>query len=179
MPTPTLVSAEDLPRLSPPDKRTELVRGVMIVSEPPGFRHGVVATKLIVLLSGYANQRDLGLVLGEAGYKLETDPDTVRGPDVSFVRRERVPDPLPKGYPDIAPDLAVEVLSPNDRPGRALAKVADYLNAGSRLAWVVDPERRLARVYRADGTESLVSDDGALDGEDVIPGFTVRLAEVL
>ncbi len=179
MPAPALISAEDLPRLSPPHKRTELVRGVMIVSEPTGFRHGVVAVRLVQLLANYVSERGLGLVLGEAGFKLESDPDTVRGPDVSFVSRDRVPDPLPKGYAAFAPDLAVEVLSPNDRPGEVLAKVADYLSAGSRLVWVVDPERRHARIYRADGGEALVGEDGALDGEDVVPGFSCRLGPLL
>ncbi|MGH7645260.1 MAG: Uma2 family endonuclease, partial [Gemmatimonadales bacterium] len=91
----------------------------------------------------------------------------------------RLPDPEPVGYPELAPDLAVEVLSPGDRPGELLAKVADWLNAGSRLVWVVDPERRHAVVYRADGTETLVGADDSLSGEDVVPGFSCPLASIL
>lgn len=79
----------------------------------------------------------------------------------------------------MAPDLVVEVLSPDDRPGKVLAKVADWLSAGTRLVWVVDPERRLARVYRHDGSETLVSTDGALDGEAVLPGFSCPLVSIL
>jgi Uma2 family endonuclease len=98
---------------------------------------------------------------------------------MAFVRRERLPDPEPTGFPDLAPDLVVEVLSPGDRPGEVLGKVADWLSAETRLVWVVDPERRLARVYRHDGTEAVVTAESALDGEDVLPGFRCSLASIL
>src|SRR2546425_11810729 len=83
------------------------------------------------------------------------------------------------GYPALAPDLAVEVLSPGDRPGEVLAKVADWLSAGTRLVWVLDPERRLARVYRDDGSETIVTAEGGLGGEDVLPGVSFSLASIL
>jgi Uma2 family endonuclease len=79
----------------------------------------------------------------------------------------------------MVPDLAVEVLSPDDRPGAVLEKVGDWLNAWVRLVWVVDPLRGLARVYRADGTEALLATGDSLDGEDVLPGFSCRLADIL
>ena len=93
--------------------------------------------------------------------------------------RERLPDPATTGFAEMAPDLVVEVLSPDDRPGETLAKVGDWLEAGARLAWVIDPQRRLARIYRADGTESLLAESGALDGEDVHPGFNCPLRAIL
>ncbi|HMH82731.1 MAG TPA: Uma2 family endonuclease, partial [Gemmatimonadales bacterium] len=96
----------------------------------------------------------------------------------AFIRRERLPDPPPAGFARLAPDLVVEVLSPDDRPGEVLAKVADWLSAGTRLVWVVDPARRRARVYRADGSDSSVEADGALDGGDVLPGFTCKLSVI-
>jgi Uma2 family endonuclease len=120
-----------------------------------------------------------GVYAAETGFKLATNPDTVRAPDVAFVTRERLPPPGTTGYPALAPDLAVEVLSPGDRPGEVLAKVADWLSAGTRLVWVLDPERRLARVYRHDGSQTLVTEDGALDGEDVLAGFSCPLASIL
>jgi Uma2 family endonuclease len=79
----------------------------------------------------------------------------------------------------LAPDLAVEVLSPDDRPGETLGKVADWLEAGTRLVWVIDPERRLARIYRQDGTESVLHEADELDGEDVLPGFRCVLSAIL
>lgn len=180
MTTPDLLTAEELLALNIPDKRTELVRGRLIVREPAGFRHGVVAMELARRLADFVRANALGVVVAaETGFKLFSDPDTVRAPDVGYIRADRVPKPLPRGYADIAPDLAVEVLSPDDRAGEVLAKVSDWLRAGCRLVWVVDPERRLARVYRADGSEAHVSADSALDGEDVLPGFSCRLEDLI
>src|SRR6266567_4550493 len=168
MPPAASMTADELLQAHMPNKRTELVRGALRVREPPGAMHGRV--------------RHTGagaLFAAETGFKLETDPDTVRAPDVAFVRRERVPPADTTGYAELAPDLVVEVLSPGDRPGEVLAKVADWLSAGTRLVWVVDPLRRLARVYRHDGTETIVTSEESLDGEDVLPGFSCPLATVL
>ena len=121
----------------------------------------------------------LGRVLPEVGFKLTSDPDTVRGPDIAFISSGRLPDPEPAGFADFAPDLAVEVMSPGDRPGEVLAKVADWLSAGTRMVWVLDPARRVARVYREDGTERILTAAESLDGEDVLPGFSSPLAEIL
>ena len=171
------MTADELLHLHLPGKRTELVKGVLRVSEPPGFRHGLVSARLAKVLMIHVDAAGLGtVVIGDTGFWLERGPDTVRGPDVAFIRRERAPDPTTAGYAELAPDLVVEVLSPNDRPGEVLATVGDWLSAGSRLVWVVDPERRLARVYRADGRESLVAETGVLDGEAVVPGFSCGLA---
>lgn len=180
MASPVLMTADDLWHASIPDKRVELVRGVLQVREPPGYLHGSVTAQLARFLLNYVADHDLGGVLaGDAGFKIATDPDTVRGPDVAFVRREREPDRRARGFPALAPDLVVEVLSPHDRPGEVLAKVADWLSGGASLVWVVDPERRLARIYRADGSETIVAAEGVLDGEDVLPGFSCPLASVL
>jgi len=176
---PALMTAEDLLHTSIPDKQVDLVRGVLVVREPPGLRHGRVTVQLAVQVVGHVRAHDLGQVYVEAGFKLARDPDTVRGPDVAFISRARLPDPEPVRYPDLAPDLVVEIVSPGDRPGEVLAKVADWLSAGTRLVWVVDPERRLVRVYRLDGTEQIVTADQALDGEDVLPGFHCILGTVL
>src|SRR2546426_3354039 len=92
---------------------------------------------------------------------------------------ELLPQPIPNTYLEFAPDLVVEVLSHNDRPGEVLAKVGDWLDAGARLVWVVDPERRLARVYREDGTEYMLGETDQLLGEDILPGFTCTLASIL
>jgi Uma2 family endonuclease len=177
---PATMTAEELLRLNIQDKRSELVRGQLVVREPAGFAHGVVASRMGEQIAGFVRIRKLGLVVAaETGFTLERNPDTVRAPDVGFVRRERVPDPLPRGYAEFAPDLAVEVLSPDDRPGEVLAKVADWLRAGTRLVWIVDPIRRAARVYRADGTESFATVDDSLDGEDVLPEFSLPLSAIL
>ena len=178
-PTPSMTADELLhPRF--PDKRTELVRGVLHVREPAGSRHGRVAMNLGAELRAQAKATDAGTVFAaETGFKLYTDPDTVRAPDVAFVAKERVPPSDATGFAELAPDLVAEVLSPDDRPAEVLAKVADWLAAGTRLVWVIDPARRSARVYRDDGTEQILSADQALDREDVLPGFSRPLAEIL
>ena len=179
-PPASLMTADELLRTHIPDKRTELLRGVLVVREPAGSRHGLVTMNLGAELAVYAKQTGAGGVYAaESGFKLASNPDTVRAPDIAFVTRDRLPPPNTTGYPVLAPDLAVEVLSPGDRPGVVLAKVADWLSAGTRLVWVVDPERRLARVYRHDGSEVIVTAEGALDGEDVLPGFSCSLASIL
>ncbi len=175
----TLMTAEELERLDLPDKRTELVQGVLVVREPAGYRHGEVAMNLATSIHNFVRTRNLGRVLAaETGFKLATNPDTVRAPDVAFIQTDRIPAPPPAGFPLLAPDLAAEVLSPDDRPGEVLEKVGDWLNAGVRLVWVVDPVRRFARVYRPDGTEALLAEGDALEGEDVLPGFSCALSDV-
>ncbi len=170
------MTADELLSVRIPEKRIELVKGVLVVREPAGGRHGRVTTEY---LANHVHAHQSGAVYAaETGFTLARHPDTVRAPDIAFVRRERLPDPEPTGFPDLAPDLVVEVLSPGDRPGEVLAKVADWLTAGTRLVWTVDPERRLARVYRHDGSETIVTAEGALDGEDVLPGFSCSLASI-
>ena len=156
--TRDLLTADDLLSLDVQNKRTELARR----------------------LSEFVRSHALGLVVAaDTGFKLSGNPDTVRAPDVAFIRASRVPNPLPHGYAAIAPDLAVEVLSPADRASDVLAKVADWLSAGCELVWVVDPERRVARVYRADGTESFVSANDSLEGEQVLAGLVCSLGDIL
>jgi Uma2 family endonuclease len=175
----TLMTAEDLMADPVPNVCTELVAGQLLVREPPGYHHGDVAARLLIAIGTHVNAHKLGRVLSaESGFTLFRNPDTVRAPDVAFIRAERVPKDTLRGYPEFAPDLAVEVLSPSDRAGKVLAKVGDWIEAGTRLVWVVDPELRDARVYRGDGSVSLLSADGALDGEDVLPGLSIPLAEL-
>jgi Uma2 family endonuclease len=173
------MTADELLNLHLPNKRTELVRGMLVVREPAGHTHGRIAMNLGAELTVFAKRTGAGAVFAaETGFTLARNPDTVRAPDVAFIARDRLPPAHARGFAEMAPDLAVEVLSPDDRPGEVLAKVADWLAAGTRLVWVVDPWRRLARVYREDGSETLITADAALDGEGVLPGLTCRLASI-
>jgi Uma2 family endonuclease len=149
------------------------------VREPPGTRHGVIGARLGYYLSDFVNRNALGVVFAQdTGFKIARDPDTVRGPDVAFLGRERV-DRIPaRGYAEVAPDLVAEILSPDDRPGDVLAKLADWLAAGARLVWVIDPQRSEVHVYRQDGTLSVLTAKDSLDGEEVLPGFSCSLAEI-
>jgi Uma2 family endonuclease len=131
------------------------------------------------LLSDHVYRHELGLVILDAGFKIESDPDTVRAPDVAFIERSRAGQIPPTGYAQFAPDFAVEVVSPGDRAGELLAKVGQWLDAGTTLVWVIDPARQQATLYRDDGEVTIVAADGRLDGAPVLPGFTCSLAEVL
>jgi Uma2 family endonuclease len=176
----SLMTAEDLERLSVPGKSFELVRGQLVVREPPGTWHGGVQSNLHFFVSAHVRRLGLGRVYGQdTGFKIRSGPDTVRAPDLAFVAEERVPLVPRRGYAALAPDLVAEILSPDDRPGEVLAKVGDWLDAGTRLVWVIDAERGDARVHRSDGSIALVGPDDALVGEDVLPGFTCHLAKVL
>ena len=176
----TLMTAEELLDIHMPNRRVELVRGMLVVHEPPGYEHGRITAELALILGKYIKEKGSGqLVVGDTGFQVASGPDTVRGPDLAFIRTERVPDPQTHGFPVLGPDLVVEVLSPSDRPGAILAKVGDWLEGGARLVWIIDPARRLVRIYRQDGTESVKAENELLDGEDVLPGFSCSVAAIL
>ena len=151
-PTTALLTAEDLYGMPEEDERYELVEGRLVVSEPPGWTHGSIAANIAALLLGFVRPRRLGAVVVESGYVLARGPDTVRGPDVSFVRADRVPhaDVAHRFY-EGAPDLAVEIVSPDDRAREIARKVANYLQAGTRAVWVVYPDLGTVVVHTPDG----------------------------
>jgi Uma2 family endonuclease len=172
------VTAEEL--FDDPDsKHYELVRGVPRVSEPPGGVHGRLAMRLGARLDEQVNRLGLGTVLVEAGYLLQRAPDTVRGPDVSFLSSTSLPpDQIPEEFIPGAPDLAVEILSPSDRWSEVEEKVADYLAAGARRVWVVDPREQRVVVRYPDRPPRILAIDGVLDGENVVPGFSLPLRDL-
>jgi Uma2 family endonuclease len=132
-----------------------------------------------VLAGSYVRTHALGAVFGQnTGFKIASDPDTVRAPDLAFVDRARVTHIARRGYAALAPDLVAEILSPQDRPGEVLTKAGEWLEAGVRLVWVIDPDRRVASVYRDAGSVMTVSSDADVGGDAVLPGFSFRLAEL-
>lgn len=180
MASPALQTAEDLLGFRKPGKTAELVRGVLIVREPPSTRHGARSARLLHVVRDFVVRHDLGDVFAQdTGFKIEHDPDTVRAPDVAFVARDRLGQIPDEGYAELAPDWVAEILSPGDRPGEVLEKVGQWLSAGVRLVWVLDPLRSHVRVYRPDGTVSTVGAEEELDGEDVFPGFRCPLSDIL
>jgi Uma2 family endonuclease len=175
----TRVTVDDL--LSMPDEKDyELVDGEL-VERNMGNESSSVAVNLLILLGVFNRQRRLGVLLGsEAGYQCFPDSaDRVRKPDVSFVTSGRLPNNRPaRGYDTIPPDLAVEVLSPRDVAVEVEVKVEEYLRAGVRLVWIVNPDTRTVRIHRADGTISGLHETDELTGEDVLPGFACKVAEI-
>jgi Uma2 family endonuclease len=173
------MTAEELLQTEIPGKWTELVRGQLRVSEPPGTRHGLVAGRLVFRMGQHVYAHGLGEVIGQdTGFHIALDPDTVRAPDAAYLSIQSLSAIPRRGYAKVAPDLAAEILSPSDRPAEILEKIADWLRAGTRLVWVLDMEREVARAHRADGSIALVPKDGSLDGEDVLPGFSCRLGDL-
>jgi Uma2 family endonuclease len=168
----------DLMGLPRDGRKYELVDGEIRVT-PAGMRHEDIAAELLMRLRLFAKQQGLGKVLGSStGYRLPNG--NIRSPDVSFVTQERLPDgKAPVGFGELAPDLAVEILSPEDSKRQVLEKVGEYLEAGVRLVWVIDPEQRRAAVHRSLTEVRELAEDGQLEGEDVIPGFSGRLSEIL
>jgi Uma2 family endonuclease len=182
MPTATtkkLLTAEEFMQLpDPPDgSQQELVRGEIITMPPPKGRHGVCCLAIAILIGQYVKQKKLGFVAcNDAGTILERNPDTVRGPDVAFYSVKRVPE-IPEGYFEVAPDLAVEVLSPDTSFSRLQRKVEQYLKSGSTLVWVCDPELRTVTDYRPKQQPETLEDAETISGEKVLPGFSCRVSE--
>lgn len=176
----TRVTIEDLYALPDDGTRYELQGGRLLAEPLPGFRHGRIVARLAALLEVFARRRGLGVVLAaDAGYALARSPDTLRGPDVSFVTRQRF-EPVgdtARVFPG-PPDLAVEVVSPHDRPADLHAKVADYLAAGTRLVWVVDPDSETVTVYRSLLEPRTLRGEERLAGEDVLPGFAAPVGKL-
>jgi len=172
------MTASELASLSDDSYRHELSVGLLVAEPLPSHRHDRTRRRLERLLEAFVECHQLGEVFGEAGYVLARDPDTVRGPDLSFVSRARLSNFDDGRFFSGAPDLAVEILSPSNRPAEMHAKVADYLTAGARLVWVVDPERRSVTTYRELLAPRVLQLNESLSGEDVLPGLSIALEAI-
>jgi Uma2 family endonuclease len=175
-----LRTADDLWRMPDDGFRYELVQGEIRRMTPAGARHGAVAINAGARLGQYVRENGLGVVFGaETGFKISANPDTVRAPDVAFVRRDRIGKAgIPDGYWIGAPDLAVEVVSPGDSYTEVQEKVLDWLAAGTRMVIVLDPGKRVVSVHRATAA-TLLGENDVLSGEDVVPGWSVAVKDDL
>ncbi|HEY3450426.1 MAG TPA: Uma2 family endonuclease [Myxococcales bacterium] len=168
-------------KVSEEENRYELVRGDLLMMTPATPVHGRFAGRLSHALMSHLEEHDLGEVyVSEPGFLLQPEPDAiVRAPDVAFVRKERIPPrDQQAGFWPIAPDLAVEIISPSEGAAEIQAKVQDYLKAGVRLVWLVYPEIRSVIEYRSGGQVRQLEGDACLDGGDVLPGFSYRLTSL-
>ena len=174
-----LVTAKELWQMPDPvdGTRRELFGGELIHMTPAGARHGVTAAAVGAILRSFAKANQLGCVASnDTGIVMEHDPDTVLAPDVAYWSRERLPEP-PEGFAEVAPDLAVEVISPSDSQSYVHRKVLHYLDHGVRLVWVVDPKTRTVTVYRSRRDVCILGDADEISGSDVLPGFSCRVGE--
>ena len=172
-----LLTADELLRLSSQGVRGELIRGVLCETMPAGLKHGEIVMRLGAALLNYIQPRRLGRLAGsDAGVWLERVPDTVREPDIAYFSAAKIPlDERVTGYAEVAPDLVVEVWSPDDGRWALNDKAFMWLSYGVRLVWVLYPETRTVDVYRRNRRAARLSDADTLDGLDVLPGFTYEV----
>ena len=180
MTTTQTITADEL--LQRPDDgfRYELVKGELVKTAPAGREHGKLAMRIGWRLAQHVEANNLGEVLAaETGFKLASDPDTVRAPDAAFVRRERVAEAGDaRGFWSGAPDLAVEVVSPGDTYSEVEDKVLDWLDAGTLMVVVVNPRQRTVTLYRSRADIVILTQSDILDGKDVVPGWSLPVADL-
>ena len=146
---------------------------------PPGVGHGYIAVNVSREVSFFVLRHDLGIVIVRSGFRLERDPDTVRGPDVSFIAKERLVDGRPPvGFFQGAPDLAVEVISPSDTATSIEAKVNEYLANGTRRVWVIYPDTRTVVVHAPNNVSTRYDEGDILTDGELLPGFSLPVSVV-
>lgn len=177
---PTFLTAEDLLRKSDDGYRYELVKGIIRRMPPAGFEYGVRAAKIGRYLDVYITKHQLGYVCGaETGFKISQNPDTVLAPDAAFVNQTSIDEHgIPKGYWIGAPDLAVEIISPNDTYTGVAEKADEWLKAGCKMVWVINPRQETVEVYRSTKDKTVLRGDDILEGGETIKGFKCRVEEL-
>lgn len=175
-----VVSLEEFERLPEEDAfRVELSRGRVVREPRPGAEHGWLAARLFRAIDGYVEEHGLGAVAIETGFLLSRRPATVRGPDVAFISKDHLPpEGIPTGFWPLAPELAVEVLSPSNIAAEIQEKVLEYLEAGTRLVWVVDPRSSTVTVWHPPRQARVLREGETLDGSDVLPGFELEVVDI-
>ena len=158
--------------------RCELIYGELIMMSPAGAEHGVVAMRFGRFLGEFVDKHQLGVVFAaETGFKIATSPDLVRAPDASFVRKSRLASSLPKGYFDGVPDLAVEVVSPEDRKREVAEKIAAWLAHGTSVVWEADPRTMTVVIHRVGRKPERLGVDDVLREESLLSGFALPLSK--
>jgi Uma2 family endonuclease len=170
------MTAEELLNLPDDSRRYELIKGELLTMSPPGDVHGAAAMNLTLLLGNYVNAENLGVLVPEIGFRLQTNPDTVLAPDIAFIARDRVGERI-SGYRLEPPDLAVEVMSQWDTKPKVDRKAALWLELGARSVWNVNPQKRTVDVFRAGGERTCFHETDELV-DDTIPGFRVKVSEI-
>lgn len=179
MATTTLLTAEEFLAFPETLHKPELVQGEVVEMAPVGGYHSDTQRKLAMLMGLHVDRGDYGALVVELGFRLAADPDTVRAPDVSFIAAEQLRTmPLSAGFYPGYPDIAAEVVSPGDTVTQLDAKVQDYLDAGTRLVWVVNPGTRSVTVYSPGGQVRLLSADDALTGGAVLPDLEIPVRDL-
>ena len=173
------MTADDLWQMPRGQQRYELLRGELRTMTPAGFEHGVIEMRIGYLLMQYVDRHALGVVVpGDTGFIIARNPDTVRAPDVGFVRQDRIPDPRPVKYWVGAPDLAVEINSPSDIASKVDEKAKGWIDAGSSEVVVIDPKLKVVKVLRPGGVEIVLHSGDAIENLQSVPGFRCAVDEI-
>jgi Uma2 family endonuclease len=174
------MTAEDLLRMPDDGFRYELVRGELTKMSPAGNKHGRIAGNITASLGPRVLTNRLGRVyVADTGFWLESEPDTVRAPDVAFVSQKQLDEVGDvDGFWPGAPDLVVEVISPSDTYTEVEEKVFEWLEAGARMVVVVNPRKRAVTLYRSLADIRVLTEDEVLDGGDVVPGWAMPLKDI-
>src|SRR5205085_4414334 len=174
------MTADELFALPNDGCRYELIAGELRRMSPAGDEHGRVGMELAIPLGYHVKQHKLGkLYLAETGFLIQTNPDTVRAPDIAFVRMERIQQtPKVKSYRVGAPDLAIEITSPGDTVRAVEDKVTEWLGAGASMVWIVSPKLKTVTVYRSLTDIVTLTEKDTLDGGEVVHGFRLPIAEI-
>ncbi|HEX7183529.1 MAG TPA: Uma2 family endonuclease [Thermoanaerobaculia bacterium] len=173
-----MLTAEEFARL-PDLGPCELVNGKIVRLTHTRPTHGIVEIRMGASLLAWADKTGRGLVMGgEVGLWVRRNPDTVRGADVLFISHERYARRDPKGVLDVAPELVVEILSPDDRRGHVEEKLAEYLEMGVDLVWIVDPEFRYVLAYRSQFDVERFEKGDVLTDEEILPGFFLSVSDL-
>jgi Uma2 family endonuclease len=163
----------------PGDGRYELVNGELVNMGNSGMEHGYIASNLIFFLSGLVRSQKVGVICDSStAFTMKTG--NKRSPDLSFIARERLQGVkrLPKGYFQGSPDLAVEILSPSNTVEEIHDRILEFFENGTRLVWVIHPDEQYVLVYHSSSPDRLLRLEDLLDGEDVVPGFSLAVAEL-
>lgn len=168
----------DLERLSAAGERYELIEGELRKMSPAGARHGTFTSRLHVMLSAFVYAHKLGeCTAAETGFKVETMPPTVLAPDWAFIRHDRLPIPIPKGFYPVIPEAVLETRSPGDSEKWVARKTQLWLNAGVRAVMNLDLERKQLVIHRQSQPAEVLGPDSLLTLPDVLPGFSANLAQ--
>jgi len=171
MATTAATTLGQLARMPEDGLRHEIDAGELLVMTRPNSRHGIYQARIARLLGNHVDANQLGEILTESGFILSHNPEILRGPDVAFVRADRVTDLPDEGWADFAPDLVVEVVSPSDTARQIDRKIHQYLAAGTLAVWIVYPETKSAHIFEPHGAARVVEIDGVLTSPIVLPGF--------
>lgn len=173
------ITIKDVEQLPSDACRYDLIRGELVRMPPTGWSHSTISSRLNRRIGIYVELNNLGeTATSEPGFILHRNPDVLLSPDVAFVSNDRLPPDDYERFAELAPDLAVEVISPSERPQHIQVKIDEYLLAGVRQVWIVEPRQRTVTIHTPDAEPIVFAESDSIDGGEVLPGFELAVADI-